>query len=196
MSVTVLKTSNSISADRKDLIVTDDTGIYSSGDNPTGWYGPNTDPSAITEAVVYVSVNGGEEKAYNVFTDGDTYVPNELPAGFEIVIHAGFFGATDEGKVPDGYIRTRTVLGPVPLSANAIMFNDANVCCCVKKLQDSDPDLSGCGCGGATSAIPISMEAYQYLRNLEAAVNAGKYNRAQVYLKLLQEICDKHHCNC
>jgi len=185
---TVFKVTLTVSADQKSYLITDITGT-----GATGWNGANTPVAEITEGTVLITAPNIEPVTIDIFNDG-TPAPGSLTPGFIVLIGTSVVGADSNGNIKDGFATVVVTLGPETFIANDQTFNVEGVCCCVKKLQDKDYEI-GCGCGGSGD-VTEGMYAYQLLRNINASYGAGKANRATMYLKELQLLCNKNKCNC
>jgi len=180
------------------LAFKDTTGMYEVSDNDTGWGTPNTDPSAVTEAIITVQIP--DVVTVHTFDVTQTVQDIVLPSAY--VLNYSFMlqelTATDLGvsALPDGIYTVTYSIDGESIEVKVLIF--CNTQCCVNKLLEKAIDTYLCG-GNCTSNKLISEALKARALILQAQqwqFSCFNLEQADKLIKQAAKICKSNGCSC
>lgn len=175
----------------KNFSITDATGAYNASTNPTGWGAPNPDISDVQSAYVKVTLPDGTFYTADV----SATLPNLTEVPF--IFLPTMMGLTATDQIPDGVYLIEVIYsginstGGVPFtiqSSQQELFKCNAQCCVNKKMAGAG---GGCACKHANEGIDLAV----LLESAVGAAKCGKFEKAQVEIDKVNEICGLD-CGC
>lgn len=193
------------SANGKQLIISEATGVYHQQSNPGGWKTPEsaTNPSAaaVTNKQLVITSPDGVVKTYTnaqltgIFPD---------PTGDNVLyVDNSAFGGSASDNLPDGtyeasYSVDGTINGGVDTyteQAVGRFFSSSNdLQCCLDKLFAAAGTCDGC----RDEKLNLALEVDSYIKAATAAASCtGGNTKAEKFRQKALWICNTHNCsNC
>lgn len=179
------------STDCLSIEIEDTTGAYSST-NTGGWGSPNkTIAEVVSVDVIITDPANGE---YTI--DGFPTLPNVI--GTELSIPNTSLGLLSTDKIADGiwyinYFITFDDDTTAQLTLPFLFYCEAR--CCVQKMLPQ-VEVSDCDYGCNETKLNNAVKAKTYLDAAIQAAECSKPNQAQIFLDLVNYICNKENCGC
>lgn len=193
------------SANGKQLIISEATGVYHQQSNPGGWKTPEsaTNPSAaaVTNKQLVITSPDGVVKTYTnaqltgIFPD---------PTGDNVLyVDNSAFGGSASDNLPDGtyeasYIVDGTINGGADTyteqAVGRFYSSVDQLQCCLDKLFAAAGSCDGC----RDEKLNLALEVDAYIKAAEAAVSCTNGNtKAEKFRQKALWICNTHNCsNC
>jgi len=194
------------SANGKQLIISEATGVYHQQSNPGGWKTPEsaTNPSttAVTNRGLVITSPSGVVKTYTNAQLTGTF-PDDTGNNVLYVDNSAFGGSASD-NLPDGtyeavYTIDGTINGGVDTyteEAAGRFFSTSNdLQCCLDKLFAAAGTCDGC----RDEKLNLALEVDAYIKAAEAATNncLNGNAKAEKFRQKALWICNTHNCsNC
>ena len=173
--------------------VYDATGLYDSVANTTGWNGPDSLLSNVTSSKLTITLPGGAVVVINATSPLPTI--SEVP----VKITNTMLGLV--GKLPSGIYKTvYSVTGAdhlgvaYTITATTSNLFECSAKCCLDNMLSTIIVEDYCS---TTNAHNRRIDnAYLALTAAKAAMDTGKYKRAQALLDFVTTVCVNQDCDC
>lgn len=205
-----------LSDDRKKLVATDTTGAYNPATNPTGYGGPNPNPtyppfsaSALSVRIPDTTTFLPVDEASAITIDVSSAFPSSSNGTFDIT--ADLIGGSVGDTIPPGwYIITWNQTyddggGEVntTLVTNVLIWEPIE--CCINNLAVANYK-PGCGCDDVSDLQLNLALASSYLRLMmprviagaisdSVVVECGAYAKAADMLVFMNDLCESNGCS-
>lgn len=186
----------------KEIWIYDNTGIYHSVNNPTGWGGINPNFSNVSTCTVTVTMP--DPVTLKPSTDPSltfilpaTPLPNVI--GNRLVIVNTSLGLLTDQQFIDGQygfqIDCSGTFNAEPFSVSwKASFVFSNILCCCAKTKMAEADLESCGCAPCREKLFDLLLLQLGVQGVIANNDCAKPNQALEILKVATGICNNENC--